>query len=329
MLPSLIKNAFLRATSGDNVGIKLETADLVHSTHEIVDLLTMLLHEKKEKPELYLIRPDRLSEYLWDRAEWADPKELPVDRSITVVERSRNTLGVFLFWDLRLRLDDREGHPTVRGFIPNLFLNPKSTSNLLIFLEPIGTDYPDLVRPYLLAATEAYPSKEEMLPMVRRELKEAAEGKEMQVASALLGLAYSEAHQHLKQAVKETNDLPATIDHLNRTKEEKLARDLGMNILKPTSEDIPYGMEFLMRDLEIHRAQICVEGQKREKGWFLLGTPGSGKSLLAKYLGNKLGYPAISFNISSIMNSLVGQTEKNMYNLTKVLETFALCALRR
>jgi SpoVK/Ycf46/Vps4 family AAA+-type ATPase len=328
MLPTVLENGFKRVMEGDNVGIRLETPDIVHTTHEIVDLLTLLAHGKKEMPEMYLIRPDRLSEYLWDRAEWGEPKELPVDRSLNVVEKSRNTLAVFLFWDLRLRLDDRDGHPTVRGFIPNLFLNPKSTRNLLVFLEPIGTDYPDLVRPYLLSSTESYPSSEEMLPMVKRELK-VTTGREKEIASALLGLPHSEAQNQLKQVLKESgaDDINRTIDSLHRKKEDKLARDLGMSILKPTNEDIPYGMEFLMRDLEIHRNHICVQGQKREKGWFLLGTPGSGKSLLAKYLGNKLGYPAISFNISSIMNSLVGQTEKNMHNLTKVLETFAPCVL--
>ncbi len=115
------------------------------------------------------------------------------------------------------------------------------------------------------------------------------------------------------------------LNYFNRQKEQLLAHTLGMNILKPTSDDIPYGLDFLMRDLEIHRSLICCEGQHREKGWLLIGTPGVGKSLLAKYLGLKLNYPAISFNISSVMNSLVGQTEKNMYNLCKVLETFAPC----
>jgi len=330
MLPALVKDAFMRAMDGDNVGIKLETPDIVHTTHEIVDMLTMLFHGKKEFPAMSLVRPDRISEYVWDRAEWADPNDLPVDRSISVVEKSRNTLSVFIFWDLRLRLDDRDGHSTVRGFIPSLFLNPRSTRNLLLFLEPIGTDYPDLVRPYLLTEVEPYPSTEEMLPMVRREFSMrsiATEGRDKDISSALLGLSYSEAQHQLKQAVKENTAVDATIDSLHRKKEYKLARDLGMSILKPTSDDIPYGMEFLMADLEIHKQQICIEGQKREKGWFLLGTPGSGKSLLAKYLGNKLGYPALSFNISSIMNSFVGQTEKNMHNLTKVLETFAPCVL--
>ena len=333
MLPGIVKDLFARVkANGENIAVKVETPDIVHTTHGIVDMLTMVCD--KEKPALYLIRPDRLSEYQWDRAEWGQPSELPIDRSLETVEKSRNTFAVFLFWDLALRLDDREGHPTVRAFIPNIFLSPKSTRKFLVFIETLGTQYPNIVFPYLTTAIEHYPSKEELLPMIKREIlrsKVDFNCKEIELASALLGLTYTASQQMLRLSIdkyKDTADFEKMIlDYLNRQKEEILANTLGMSILKPTSDDIPYGLDFLMKDLEIHRHLICIEGQRREKGWLLIGTPGSGKSLLAKYLGYQLGYPAISFNISSIMNSLVGQTEKNMHNLCKVLETFAPCIL--
>jgi SpoVK/Ycf46/Vps4 family AAA+-type ATPase len=110
--------------------------------------------------------------------------------------------------------------------------------------------------------------------------------------------------------VERTKDFNEIVNCLNREKEDILSRTLGMSILKPVADDIPFGMEFLMKDLEIKKSSICKPGQNREKGWFLIGTPGSGKSLLAKYLGKILGYPAISFNISEVMSSFVGQTEK-------------------
>lgn len=154
---------------------------------------------------------------------------------------------------------------------------------------------------------------------------------EDEIVSALLGLTYSGGQQMLRLAFDKFGKTPGRTEeilgHLNRKKEEMLARTLGMSILKPTSDDIPYGLDHLLHDLTVHRKLICAEGQSREKGWLLIGTPGSGKSLLAKYLGFKLGYPALSFNISSIMNSLVGQTEKNMHNLCQVLETYAPCVL--
>ncbi|MDI6891201.1 MAG: AAA family ATPase [Thermodesulfovibrionales bacterium] len=168
--------------------------------------------------------------------------------------------------------------------------------------------------------------------MVRREASiGGVKVEEIETASALLGLTYTSGQRMLRIAFDKfkgnTDFQKEILNYLHRQKEQLLARELGMTILKPTSDDVPFGMDFLMRDLEIHRYLICIEGQDREKGWLLIGTPGSGKSLLAKYLGYKLAYPAISFNISSVMNSLVGQTEKNMYNFCKVIETFAPCIL--
>lgn len=334
MIPETIKEAFVRTRDkGDNVAIKLETPDVVYSTNEIVDLMTLLTSKSNDKPGLYLIRPDRISEYSWQKMEWEPPSEIPINQSIDVLEKSRNGFAIFIFWDLALRLDDREGHPTVRGFIPNLFLSPKTTKKLIICLEPIGTVYPDLINPYLLNYTEPYPSKKEFIPAVVRELK--GEGLDQnikdehieQVSEALLGLSFTSAINTLRQNVERTKDFNEIVNCLNREKEDILSRTLGMSILKPVADDIPFGMEFLMKDLEIKKSSICKPGQNREKGWFLIGTPGSGKSLLAKYLGKILGYPAISFNISEVMSSFVGQTEKNMHNMTKVLEAFAPCIL--
>lgn len=331
MLPELFQDMLNRVkTKGENVAVKIETPDLVHTTHEIIDLLTF--SNKGENPSLYLIRPDRFTEYIWDKADWDQPRQFPIEKSLEVIEKSKDALAVFIFWDVAPRLDERDGQPSVRGFIPQFFLSPKATRKFLVFLEPIGTPYPNIIAPYITSLVEPYPSKEEFLPMIRREASLAGvKIEETEVASAILGLTYTRGQQMVRLALDKfkgsTNFQKEVLNYLHRQKEELLSHTLGMSILKPTSDDIPFGMDFLMRDLEIHRHLICVEGQNREKGWLLIGTPGSGKSLLAKYLGHKLGYPAISFNISSIMNSLVGQTEKNMHNLCRVLESFAPCVL--
>lgn len=329
MLPAIVQNIFNRVrTKGENAAIKIETPDIVRTTHEIIDLLTF--SSEGERPELHLVRPDRITPYVWEKADWGQPLESPIGKVLETIEQSMNALAVFIFWDMAPMLDESNGQPPVRTFIPQFFLSPKATRKLLIFMEPLGTRYPNIIAPYITSVSEHYPSKQELVPMVKRE--QALAGVEVpgeEVASALLGLTYTQAQHMLRLALDEFKGRPdfqkAVLDYLYRRKEQLLADTLGMNILKPTGDDIPYGLDFLMRDFEIHRHLICVEGQDREKGWLLIGTPGSGKSLFAKYLGHKLGYPAISFNISSIMNSLVGQTEKNMYNFCMVIETFAPC----
>jgi putative ribosome biogenesis GTPase RsgA len=68
-------------------------------------------------------------------------------------------------------------------------------------------------------------------------------------------------------------------------KKYSISHTFRMNILKPMSDDVPYGLDILIKDLEIHRNLIYTERQNREKGQVLIGTSGPGKSLLAKFLG--------------------------------------------
>jgi hypothetical protein len=332
MLPKIVEETFNRVRkTGDNFAIKIETPDVVRTTHEIIDMI--MLYNNNEAPALYLITADKIKQYLWDKGDWDNPKELPIEESLKIIENSKNTFAVFIFWDIAPILNENENfNHAVRSFIPHFFLSPKATRKLLIFLEPLGTKYPNLIAPYVISVSEHYPSKDELTPMIKREAKLAQiEINEAEIASALLGLTYTRAQQMIRFSFEKFkgagNFQKEILNYLYREKEELLSQTLGMSILKPTSDDIPYGLDFLMKDLEIHRSLICVPGQNREKGWLLIGPPGTGKSLVAKYLGYQLGYPAISFNISSIMNSLLGETERNMYNLCKVLETFAPCVL--
>ena len=200
-----------------------------------------------------------------------------IENPLKPIEKSRNEFSVFIFWDIAQRLDDRDGNPSVRCFIPQFFLSPKAIRKFLVFLEPLGTQYPNIITPYITSATEHYPSKDELNPMIKREVlqgKTEIKDKEAEIASALLGLTYSGAQQMLRLALDKCRDnidlQKGILDYLNRQKEEILAHTLGMSILKPTCNDIPYGLDFLMKDLEIHSRLICAEGQDREKGWLLI-----------------------------------------------------------
>ena len=338
MLDERIEKIILLAKSNsENKVVKMETPDIAYTTQEIVEKLFLLFPDEKDRPSLYLVRPDRITEFSWSTSNWLISQEMPLEKSLKIVEESKNSFAIFIFWDLVQRLDDREGQTTARCFIPQLILSPKAFKKVLICVEPLGTQYPNLITPYMTNITEMYPSKKDLEPMVKRFLMRlppsavVSEKNYDEVELSLLGLTFSQSQEMLEMAIfKHTGSnesVAKIVDELNRNKEKILADNLGMTILKPTSDDIPYGLDNLMEDLKIHKNQICIPGQDREKGWLLVGTPGSGKSLLAKYLGLKLGFPAISFNISSIMNSYVGQTEKNMHNLCKVLETFAPCIL--
>jgi SpoVK/Ycf46/Vps4 family AAA+-type ATPase len=63
------------------------------------------------------------------------------------------------------------------------------------------------------------------------------------------------------------------------------------------------------------------------KGILISGIPGTGKSLMAKETARRLQLPLIQFNISTLLNKYMGQTDANMRRALKMVEAMAPCVL--
>jgi SpoVK/Ycf46/Vps4 family AAA+-type ATPase len=61
----------------------------------------------------------------------------------------------------------------------------------------------------------------------------------------------------------------------------------------------------------------------RPRGILLLGVPGTGKSALAKALGNETHRPTLTLDIGALMGSLVGQTERNVREALRIADAMA------
>ena len=61
----------------------------------------------------------------------------------------------------------------------------------------------------------------------------------------------------------------------------------------------------------------------RPRGILLLGVPGTGKSALAKALGNETGRPTLSLDIGSLMGGIVGDTERNIRQALRIADAMA------
>jgi hypothetical protein len=73
--------------------------------------------------------------------------------------------------------------------------------------------------------------------------------------------------------------------------------------------------------------QALRGGPVRPRGILLLGVPGTGKSFLAKALGNEMGRPTLLLDLGSLMGSLVGQTEQNVRQALRQVDAMAPCIL--
>jgi SpoVK/Ycf46/Vps4 family AAA+-type ATPase len=59
----------------------------------------------------------------------------------------------------------------------------------------------------------------------------------------------------------------------------------------------------------------------------LLGVPGTGKSALAKALGNETGRPTLTLDVGSLMAGIVGETERNIRQALRIVDAMAPCIL--
>jgi len=68
-------------------------------------------------------------------------------------------------------------------------------------------------------------------------------------------------------------------------------------------------------------------GDVHPRGLLLLGVPGTGKSALAKALGNETGRPTLTLDVGSLMAGLVGETERNIRQALRIADAMAPCIL--
>jgi hypothetical protein len=63
------------------------------------------------------------------------------------------------------------------------------------------------------------------------------------------------------------------------------------------------------------------------KGFVLVGPPGTGKSAIAKAMGNEMGLPTLVADIGSLMGSLVGETEAKTRQLFALIKQLGRCVV--
>lgn len=103
--------------------------------------------------------------------------------------------------------------------------------------------------------------------------------------------------------------------------------------LEESCEEEPAGLSNLTKWLEKYKGQVANPQDFRKyiietpKGLLVSGIPGSGKSMMAKYIAGCFGLSLIRLDFGNLGGGLVGESEKNMDNALNLIEALSPCVL--
>lgn len=266
-----------------------------------------------------------------------DPAELL--RHITELNKG----GVVILDDFLSCVQDRGGDRTARAQLSSMLSSEnKADGMVMVFIEPPESEeyIPTIIDSRFGRIDVPMPRADELEMITREEIAATCHttSTHMEVndirkwgfslSNGLVGLTQTAAKDALRDALAEypTNFLLAE-KRLSKRKADQLSRELSMNILDTRDIDLPIGLDNLYEYLEINKHRIGVYRPDRVKGILLMGPPGTGKSMLARSIGQKLDFPVIEFRISALMNSYIGETERRFEQAFAVLDAMAPAAV--
>lgn len=154
------------------------------------------------------------------------------------------------------------------------------------------------------------------------------------LVKASKGLTLTEVENALSLAIVENRGLNNnSVQTVQRIKTQMLGANGILTYIPPEMKmsDIG-GLEELKEWLEIRKSALFNEeavnfGLKEPKGVLIAGVPGAGKSLTAKAVSSSWELPLLHFDISQVFGGLVGQSEKQMKDTLKIVESISPCIL--
>lgn len=233
--------------------------------------------------------------------------------------------------------------------VKNLYHRLKPTEKRIIFLGQNIQLHESLVRliPFAEVPLPTVEQIQEHLDSYLQYLGESAQEQQVKftvalttsekesLARAALGLTLEEISDFLRLTVKErlSSDgitIYATVTPLAVAYKTRLLSQMGIELGKPAT--IPFGGLDLLREWLNRRRRLFTQEARslhlpQPKGVLLAGPPGTGKSHSAKNIANILNLPLLQLDISSMLGSLVGESEGNVRRALKTAQAIAPCVL--
>lgn len=229
-------------------------------------------------------------------------------------------------------------HPNPKRALRDTLENNESKYYCPIILVSPQASIPRELEKLITVVNYELPDKEEVVELLEGmesylESKDLPkpEGREREaIIHALTGMTNSEIVNVLKKSVAKNHKI--VLDEIVKEKEQVIKKtglleyitklgkmeDVGgMDIFKDWLEDAKYAFDPEARQYNVDAARGAV----------IVGVTGSGKSLLSKSVAHLWNLPLIQLKMSNVMDSKVGQSEKNIDRALKLAEAVSPCIL--
>lgn len=231
-----------------------------------------------------------------------------------------------IFLEAQTIMSDPQNIRYIKDIISRYQLDGEYTVNLIFISQSV------IVPPALERLSEVVffdlPSEEALKAKAstvydRLEISPTPEEK-AEISLNLKGLTLFET----EQAILQSHGIyqKVELDFIRNFKKSAIAKSDLLELLEfgVTFDDIG-GMDRLKAWINKSAGGWTVEGQRYGlpimKGVLLVGPPGTGKSLVAKSIGNEWNLPVIQFDPSKLFSSRVGDSESNLRRVLKLIES--------
>lgn len=229
---------------------------------------------------------------------------------------------------------------SLRTLARKLQAAPKDESRVIIILTG-STDLPAELKGQAPVVKWALPTRPEMarllddtIASLPEELRATAapNGTRSAAVDAAMGLTHKQAQDCFSLSlVKERAVVPGLV---SAAKKSIIASGKGLTWEDPD----PRGMDavgglanvkaWLTRRKAAFGEKARAFGLPTPKGLFLVGLPGTGKSLVSKCVAAAWGLPLISLDLGALKDKFVGNSEANMAATLAMLDAVAPCVVR-